>query len=620
MMRPLALAVLLGAIPALAQSPVDGAKQFATRCAGCHGTDAHGGEHGPDIVTGDHAMSGGELRRAIRDGVPGGGMPSFKLSDAEMAAIVLHVETLQANVRPKDGAKAPARPIPFSEIVRPKPGEWPTYHGKLSGNRHSSLNEITAANVSRLAMRWMFPVEKARRLQGTPVVVDGVMYVTTVNEAYAIDAVSAKQIWHYARPVTPSLVGDAAGGINRGVAVLNDKLFMVTDNAHLLALDRATGALVWDVEMNDSSKHYGATSAPLVVKDLVISGTSGGDEGARGFIDAYRASNGEHVWRFWTIPEKPGDPQSETWVGRALEHGCGTAWFTGAYDPGADLLYWPTGNPCPDYNGDERKGDNLYSDSVLALEPSTGKLRWHYQFTPHDLHDWDSAEPLLLADIELNRRQRKVLMQGNRNGFFYVLDRITGEFIGAEPFVHKLTWASGIGKDGRPMLLPNSDPTPEGTKVCPSVDGASNWMSTAYNPNTKLFYLMTLEACNIFTKSDAWWERGKSFYGGGTKRVPGEVRQKVLRAIDPTTRKIVWELPQTGRGTTWGGLLSTNGGLIFYCDDSGTFAAVDAKTGKPLWQFQANQNWHASPMTYAVNGKQYVAIAAGSNVLAFALQ
>jgi len=619
-MRPLGLAVLLGAISALAQSPVDGAKQFATRCASCHGADANGGEHGPDIVAGDHALSGGELRRAIRDGVPGGGMPSFKLSDAEMAAIVLHIETLQANMRPKDGAKAPARPLPFSEIIRPKSGEWPTYHGKLSGNRHSPLNEITTANVSRLAMRWMLPIEKARRLQGTPVVVDGVMYVTTVNEAYAIDAASAKQIWHYARPVSPGLVGDAAGGINRGVAVLNDKLFMVTDNAHLLALDRATGALVWDVEMNDSRKHYGATSSPLVVNDLVISGTSGGDEGARGFIDAYRASNGEHVWRFWTIPGKPGDPQSETWVGRAIEHGCGTAWFTGTYDSDADLLYWPTGNPCPDYNGDERKGDNLYSDSVLALEPSTGKLRWHYQFTPHDLHDWDSAEPLLLAEIQLNGRQRKVLMQGNRNGFFYVLDRTTGEFIGAEPFVRKLTWASGIGKDGRPVLLPNSDPTPEGTKVCPSVDGASNWMSTAYNPNTKLFYLQALEACNIFTKSDAWWEQGKSFYGGGTKRVPGEVRQKVLRAIDPTTRKIVWELPQSGRGTTWGGLLSTDGGLLFYCDDSGAFAAVNAKTGQPLWQFQANQNWHASPMTYAVNGKQYVAIEAGSNVLAFALQ
>jgi alcohol dehydrogenase (cytochrome c) len=618
-MRALAPAVLLCAIPAFAQSQIDGAKQFATRCAGCHGSDARGGEHGPDIVNTEHAQSTQELKRIIRDGIPGSGMPAFPLPDADVTALAKHIENLRAAARPKEQAKAAVRPVPFAELVRPKPADWPTYHGRFSGNRHSALNQITTANVSRLAMQWMFPVEKARRLEVTPVVVDGVMYVTTANETYAIDAATARQIWHYSRPLTPGLVGDAAGGINRGVAILEDKLFMVTDNAHLIALDRSSGALVWDVEMADYHQHYGATSAPLVVKDLVISGTSGGDEGARGFIDAYRASNGEHVWRFWTMPGKPGDPQSETWVGRAMEHGCTTAWFTGTYDPDGDLLYWPTGNPCPDYNGDERKGDNLYSDSVVALEPATGKLRWYYQFTPHDLHDWDSTEPLLLADVRLGGRVRKVLMQANRNGFFYVLDRITGEFLGADPFVHKLTWASSIGKDGRPVVLPGSDPTPEGTKVCPSVDGASNWMSTAYSPKTGLFYFMALEACNIFTKSDAWWEQGKSFYGGGTKRVPGETRQKFLRAIDPVTRKIAWEVPQNGRGNTWGGVLSTDGGLVFYCDDGGAFAAVDAKTGKPLWQFQANQNWHASPMTYAVNGKQYVAIAAGSNVLAFAL-
>ncbi len=618
-MRALAPAVLLCAIPAFAQSQIDGAKQFATRCAGCHGSDARGGEHGPDIVNTEHAQSTQELKRIIRDGIPDSGMPAFPLPDAEISALARHIEDLRAATHPKQQAKTAVRPVPFSELAHPKPADWPTYHGRFSGNRHSALNQITTANVSRLAMQWMFPIEKARRLEVTPLVVDGVMYVTTANEAYAIDAATARQMWHYSRPLTPGLVGDAAGGINRGVAILDDKLFMVTDNAHLIALDRSSGALVWDVEMADYHQHYGATSAPLVVKDLVISGTSGGDEGARGFIDAYRASNGEHVWRFWTMPGKPGDPQSETWVGRAMEHGCTTAWFTGTYDPDADLLYWPTGNPCPDYNGDERKGDNLYSDSVLALEPATGKLRWYYQFTPHDLHDWDSTEPPLLADIRLEGRMRKVLMQANRNGFFYVLDRITGEFLGADPFVHKLTWASGIGKDGRPVVLPGSDPTPEGTKVCPSVDGASNWMSTAYNPKTGLFYFMALEACNIFTKSDAWWEQGKSFYGGGTKRVPGETRQKFLRAINPVTRKIAWEVPQNGRGNTWGGVLSTDGGLVFYCDDGGALAAVDAKTGKPLWQFQANQNWHASPMTYTVNGKQYVAIAAGSNILAFGL-
>jgi len=305
-------------------------------------------------------------------------------------------------------------------------------------------------------------------------------------------------------------------------------------------------------------------------------------------------------------------------MGRAMEHGCVDAWLTGTYDPDTGLVYWPTGNPCPDYNGDERKGDNLYANSVLALDPRTGKLRWYYQFTPHDLHDWDATETPMLIDAEFRGRPRKLLVQANRNGFFYVLDRVTGEFLLGEPFVHKLTWASGIGADGRPKVMPGSDPTPQGAKVCPSVVGATNWMSTAYSPATHLFYVMALEACNIYTKSDAWWEQGKSFYGGGTRRVPGETNEKFLRAIDIQTGRTIWEFPQIGGGG-WGGVLSTAGGLVFLCDDSGALAAVDAKTGKPLWHFHTNQSWHASPMTYVVDGKQYVAVAAGSNIISFAL-
>jgi alcohol dehydrogenase (cytochrome c) len=393
---------------------------------------------------------------------------------------------------------------------------------------------------------------------------------------------------------------------------------MITDHAHMLALNRFNGQLLWDTEMADYHQHYGATSAPLVVNDLVLSGTSGGDEGARGFVDAYRASTGERVWRFLTMPA-PGEPGSETWVGRAIEHGCVAAWLTGTYDSGTGLVYWPTGNPCPDYNGDERKGDNLYSSSVVALDPATGKLRWYFQFTPHDLHDWDATETPMLVDADFQGRPRKLLVQANRNGFFYVLDRVTGQFLLGEPFVHKLTWASGIGPDGRPKVLPGSEPTPQGVKVCPSVEGATNWMSTAYNPATGLFYVMAKESCNIYTKSDAWWEPGKSFYGGGTRRVPGETAEQFLRAIDVQTGKIAWEFPQVGTGGSWGGILSTAGGLVFFCDDSGAFAAVDAKSGKPLWHFHTNQSWHASPMTYLVDGKQYVEVAAGSTVIAFAL-
>jgi PQQ-dependent dehydrogenase (methanol/ethanol family) len=557
-------------------------------------------------------------------------MPEVKATQEEMRDLLAYLSRLSGaaavsaepvpgpTLNSLSGASESRGGISFAEIARPKLGDWPSYHGQLSGNRHSPLRQIHIGNVAQLAPKWIFTIPNVRRLEVTPVVVDGVMYVTTANRAYALDAQSGRQIWRYQRPLTRGLVGDAAGAINRGVAVLGDKVFMVTDHAHLIALHRLSGKLLWDAEMADYREHYGATSAPLVVKDLVISGISGGDEGVRGFLAAYKASTGERVWRFWTIPA-PGEPLSETWVGNALPHGCAATWLTGTYDPQANLLYWTTGNPCPDYNGDERKGDNLYSDSVLALEPETGKLRWYYQFTPHDLHDWDAQQTPMLIDAQFQGRQRKLLAQANRNGFFYVLDRITGELLLAKPFVEQLTWASGIGPDRRPQLLSGAAPTPAGVKACPAVEGATNWMSTAYNPETGLFYVMALEKCVIYIKSPAPWERGKSFYGGGTREAQDEPGRKYLRAIDPQTGKIVWQYPMIGPGNSWGGALSTAGGLVFFGDDSGAFAAVEAKSGKPLWHFHTNELWKASPMTYLAGGEQYVAVAAGSNILAFSL-
>lgn len=511
--------------------------------------------------------------------------------------------------------------VPFADIAHPKKGTWPTYDGKLTGNRFSPLDQITAGNVTRLAPKWMFTLSGvSRSLEGTPIVVDGVMYVTSVNEAYALDARNGREIWHYSRPRSQGLAGDAAGGINRGVAVRGDRVFMVTDNAHLIALHRFTGQLLWDVKMADSGQNYGSTSAPLVVNDLVIAGVSGGDEGVRGFLSAYRASTGERAWRFWTIPAR-GEPGSETWGGRALEHGCGSTWFTGAYDPEARLLYWPTGNPCPDYNGDERKGDNLYTASVVALDTDSGKLRWYYQFTPHDLHDWDAAETPMLVDAEFRGEPRKLLLQGNRNGFFYVLDRLTGKVLLAEPFVKKLTWASGIGADGRPKLLPGNEPTVEGRLTCPAVAGAANWPSSAYDPATGLFYMFAEESCNVYSKNNEWWEAGKSFYGGGTRRAPGEQGSgKLLKAIDIQTGKTAWELPGIGGGILGSGLMATAGGLIFYGDGSGSFVAAGAKNGKPLWHFDTGQNYKAGPMTYVVDDVQYIGLAAGSTILAFSLR
>jgi PQQ-dependent dehydrogenase (methanol/ethanol family) len=529
-------------------------------------------------------------------------MPALQAGETELRDLIAYLANPPASAPDGHSAELPGA-IAWDRIAHPQTGDWPTYHGQLSGNRYSTLDRITLRNVGQLAPRWIFPIPNARHLEVTPIVVDGVMYVTNVNAAWALDAATGREIWHFERPRSKGLSGDASGGINRGVAVLGDRVFMVTDNAHLIALHRLTGALLWDTKMADSNENYGATSAPLLVKDMVISGTSGGDEGIRGFVAAYSAATGQRVWRFWTVPS-PGDPAAATWVGRAIEHGCASTWLTGTYDLETDTVFWPTGNPCPDFNGDERRGDNLYSDSVLALDPQTGALKWHYQFTPHDLHDWDATETPMLVDAPYGGRQRKLLLQGNRNGFFYVLDRTNGQFLGKSPFVRAIA---------------ATEPTPSGARACPSMDGATNWMSTAFDPGKRLFYLMALEKCNIFSKSSAVWKAGESYYGGGAREVPGETPRQYLRALDLDTGKIAWEIPQTGEEESWGGVLATASGLLFYCDGSGAFAAVDAATGAPLWHMQLNTEWKASPMTYTVKGTQYVAVAAGGNVVAFGL-
>ena len=494
--------------------------------------------------------------------------------------------------------------------------DWPTYHGDRGGNRYSPLDQINRGNVARLAPAWMFPLPGAepaghagRRRRGH------------VRHQRQRVLCARRRIGpaHLAlqRPRTKGLAGDAAAGINRGVAVDGDRVFMVTDDAHLLALNRFTGDLVWETAMADWRQNYGATSAPLVVGTLVVSGISGGDEGVRGFLAAFDQATGKEVWRFWTVP-RPGEPGSETWRGTAIEHGCAATWLTGTYDADLHTLYWPTGNPCPDYDGAERQGDNLYSDSILALDPATGRLKWHFQYTPHDLWDWDAQQPPVLVDTTWEGRPRQLLLHANRNGFFYVLDRTTGALLLAKPFVKKLTWARGIGADGRPMLNPDQTPTADGRTVCPAVEGATNWFSTAFSPATGLYYVQALEKCTVYARTPETWRAGQSFYGGSTRQ-DGETGQKVLRAIDMQTGAIAWELPQTGRGSSWGGTLATAGGLVFFGEDSGALMAVDAATGAPLWQFQTNVLWKASPMTYVFDGRQHIAVAAGPNIMAFRL-
>jgi PQQ-dependent dehydrogenase (methanol/ethanol family) len=540
-------------------------------------------------------------------------MPAVKLTAEEKTNLLAYLSRLGGTpAGPLKKALPPPSTREMSAVQKPPAGDWPGYHGLPSGNRHSELKQVNAANAQRLQLKWSYSLPHMG-LQTTPLAVDGVLYVTAPNQVCALAGDTGREIWCYTRPRSDStkISGDAAKGAQRGAAMLGDKIFFATDDAHLIALNRLTGALVWQVFMPEGLPGaYGATAAPLVVGDLVIAGIGGGDAPLRGFLAAYRANSGEEAWRFWTIPKR-GEPGSETWQGTALEVGGGATWLTGSYDPGLDTLYWPIGNPYPDTDGSQRQGDNLYTDSVVALEPKTGKLKWHFQFTPHDLWDWDATEPLVLVDEIWQGKPRKLLLQANRNGYFYVLDRVTGEFLLGTPFVKRLTWAKGLTPQGRPIVNEEAKPTMGGTVVCPAVRGATNWYATAYNPETKLFYVMAVEDCNLYRQAGSWFVPYSD---------PANPPVKLLRALDIQTGRVVWEQTQVGAPeANYTGVLSTAGGLLFYGESGGTFAAADARTGKTLWRFPTNTVWKASPMTYLVHGKQHVAIAAGSNILSFAL-
>ena len=506
------------------------------------------------------------------------------------------------------------------DLVAPLPGEnWVSYNGDYSGRRYSQLSEINVNNVGHLRAEWIFHAHNSDRLEVTPVVVNGMMFVTSANDVFALDAQTGRTVWHYARPISQGLIDDASGHISRGVGVWHDRVYRETDNAHLLCLDARSGDLLWDVAYADWNGNYGATSAPLVVKDKVIVGTSGGDDGVRGFVAAFDAESGKLSWRFWTIPA-PGEFGSSSWPGDLYQHGGGTTWMPGTYDPQLNTLFWGTSNPAPDFEGSVRPGDDLYTDCLLALDPDTGKLKWYFQFTPHDLFDYDATETPVLIDAAYKGESRKLVVQANRNGYIYVLDRSSGEFLSAIRFVEKVNWANEIDAKGRPI---RSDimPTPSGTKVCPGYAGATNWFSPSYSETTHLFYVLVREQCQTYFSAaePQQFQPGKEFYSTGVKHAAGEKSEKILMAFDVSSGTFLWKYPQIGSGHSMSGTMVTAGGLLFFGDDAQSFEAVDAQNGKPLWHFNTGQDMSASPMTYAVGGKQYVAVAAGSDVLSFAL-
>jgi alcohol dehydrogenase (cytochrome c) len=494
---------------------------------------------------------------------------------------------------------------------------WPSYNGDYTGRRYSSLTQVTPENAHLLRAQWVFHSRNAGILEVTPVVVAGIMFVTGSNDAYAVDAATGKILWHHARAVTEGLIDDASGHINRGVAILGTRIYMETDNAHLLCLDARSGNLLWDVAYAPNNRNYGATSAPLVVKDKVLVGTSGGDDGVRGFVAAFDAITGKEAWRFWTIPG-PGEFGSSSWPGNAYLHGGATTWMPGTYDPELNTIYWGTSNPSPDFDGSVRPGDDLYTSCVLALDPDNGKLKWYFQFSPHDLYDYDATQTPVLINAVYEGRPRKLLLEANRNGFLYLLDRTNGQFLAAKQFALMQNWAKGIDSTGRPVPTGNV-PTAEGTRVCPGFAGATNWYSPSYNELTHLFYFMTLEDCSVYSTRTEEFEEGKAYYSTGAKHRPDENARNYLLAYDFRKGEFVWRNPQVGARHTWAGVMSTATGLVAFGDSAEEFEIVDGRTGAPLWHFNVGQPLHASPMSYAVNGKQYFAIAAGSDLFSFAL-
>jgi alcohol dehydrogenase (cytochrome c) len=546
--------------------------------------------------------------------------PSGRLSDSDMTDLVGYLGSLRGADAPTSAtAVAPSSLITNRDLLDglKDPTRWLTYSGTYDGQRHSPLTQITPENVDRLTAQWTFQTGQLGSFQTTPIVIDGVLYVTGFNNnAWAIDARSGRTIWRYRRNL-PEDLRLCCGAVNRGFAVLGDRLFMTTLDAHLVSLDMKTGTPLFDVELMDYKLGYSATVAPLVVKDKVIVGVAGAEYGIRGFIDAYDVNTGRRAWRFFTVAG-PGDPGARTWPqGDAYQRGGGSIWVTGTYDPEQNLVFFGTGNPGPDYYGNAREGDNLYTASLVALDADTGERRWHYQFTPHDVHDWDSTQVPVLGELTINGQARKVVMFANRNGFFYTLDRVTGKVIVAKPFV-ETTWAKEIDATGRPMLLVGHTPDEVGNKTCPDLGGGTNFMSPSFDPTTKLFFVTARETCAMYYAYDQKFKPGEQYTGGGQSRPRDQKNFGALRAIDPTTGLIKWEFRYTS--VSGSGVLTTASGVVFAGDGDGNIMAFDSRTGKILWHYQLGFSMRATAgTTYMLDGRQYLLVPAGSMLTAFAL-
>jgi alcohol dehydrogenase (cytochrome c) len=608
-----------------------GADLFARSCARCHGEMAQGGA-GPALVGRSlaHGSSDWAMYRTIRGGVPGTAMQAWGLSRDEIWRVIgfLRQSAFEYNQRLAAGAGESAAQVAPLEASTPEmlkaaagdPSDWLLPAGSYSGQRFSRDTQLNTGNVARLAVRWIHQFNIPDQIvESVPIVVGRRLYVTLPNgSVLALDTETGAQIWHFTRP-PPSDVRLCCITTNRGVAVLGKRVYVGTLDAHLLALDAATGELLWDQTVADYREGYSITSAPLPVGNLIITGIAGSDFPTRGFITAYDAATGAQRWRTYTIPAQ-GEPGNASWPGDSWRRGGASTWGIGAYDPELGLLYWGTGNPAPDYNAANRAGDNLYSCSLLALNAATGRLVWHFQFTPADDHDWDSIQTPALFDATEGGVAKKELAVANRNGFFYVLERDTGKFVRGGAYA-KQTWASGLDANGRPIRLPGSSPTPGGTYLYPSTTGAANWWFQSYSPVTGLQYVDVLERGGIYFSSESppSAESGKLYVGSAGRYVDGDFQYAVVRAIDPATAKVRWEHRINGNSDLpRGGLLSTAGNLVFGSDYS-KLMALDATSGEQLWAFDTGGQISAAPVSYRVGERQYITVAAGQVLISFAL-
>jgi alcohol dehydrogenase (cytochrome c) len=529
-----------------------------------------------------------------------------------------------------------AQQVTFDRLLHPEnePQNWLSYSNTLFNQRHSLLTQITPANVRNLELQWIWQAKSLEKFEATALAVDGVVYtvqgppVQGTYQVVALDGVTGRPFWTLEyKPVLEAR--PCCGRVSRGLAILGDTLYMGTIDAHLVAIDARTGRIVWDVEAaklgEQPTEKYAITHAPTVVKDKIIVGLAGGDFGVRGYIAAFDAKSGKEVWRFYTIPG-PGEKGNDTWSGDSWKTGGAGVWNSGAYDPEANLVYFGTGNPAPDWDGRSRLGDNLYSDSVVALDADTGRLKWHYQFTPHDEVDYDSTQVPVLADMEWQGRPRKVMLWANRNGLSYVLDRVTGEFLLGKPYV-RVNWMEGFDKNGRPQRVPGKIPTSDGELIMPTVLGATNWAPPAFSPRTGLFYVSAWENTGTIAVAGQFPRPNGVAGTGGTPMgqttlTPNLKKDEdgfgVVRAIDPKTLEKKWEFKMND--ITWGGVLTTASDLVFSGGKEGYFFALDARTGALLWKAALGGQINSGPMSYSVNGRQYLTVAAGNALFAFALR